>query len=456
MLVSLLFLARAAPAREDAERAAERVASEARLIESVKYLASNDLEGRGVDTDGIVAAADFIAQHFKQCGLKTELFDRTPFQEFTIQMDAELGNETENYLTLRRSDQDGQDQSSKQLRFTKDFSPLAIGGTGRLSGELVFCGYGITAPDLNYDDYAAMDVTGKVVVLLRKEPQQDDPDSVFNGRNPSTHATFQRKLRNAEKHGAAGVIIVNDDFMIQRAAAEKRAALDKAIARLATVHAEHRGHDKATPEEVADFTRKVEQLSERIHQISSELNSQSLDPLMAFQQAGSRSFADIPLFFVSRQTIDEVLAANDRQGLADIEVQIDQTLKPDSFSLDGWTADGSVAITTRSLTVKNVVAALEAEGELADQTIVVGAHYDHLGKGGPGSLAPWTLDVHNGADDNASGTAALLELATRLSSRPQKPKRRILFIAFTGEERGLLGSTIMSAIPASTWKKPWP
>jgi hypothetical protein len=77
---------------------------------------------------------------------------------------------------------------------------------------------------------------------------------------------------------------------------------------------------------------------------------------------------------------------------------------------------------------------------LADETIVIGAHYDHLGHGGPGSLAPWTRDIHNGADDNASGTAALLEVAHRLATRSEKPPRRMVFIAFTGEERGLLGS----------------
>jgi Zn-dependent M28 family amino/carboxypeptidase len=90
--------------------------------------------------------------------------------------------------------------------------------------------------------------------------------------------------------------------------------------------------------------------------------------------------------------------------------------------------------------VKNVVAVLEGEGPLADETIVLGAHYDHLGLGGAGSLAPWTTDIHNGADDNASGTATLLEAARRLATSGEKPRRRIVFIAFTGEERGLLGS----------------
>lgn len=106
----------------------------------------------------------------------------------------------------------------------------------------------------------------------------------------------------------------------------------------------------------------------------------------------------------------------------------------------GWRAVGKAAVTTNEAQVKNVVAVLEGEGPLAHETIVVGAHYDHLGMGGPGTLAPWTVDVHNGADDNASGTAGLLEVARRLATRDEKPRRRIVFIAFTGEESGLLGS----------------
>jgi Zn-dependent M28 family amino/carboxypeptidase len=103
--------------------------------------------------------------------------------------------------------------------------------------------------------------------------------------------------------------------------------------------------------------------------------------------------------------------------------------------------------------VKNVAAVLEGQGPLADETIVVGAHYDHLGTGGAGSLAPWTRDIHNGADDNASGTAALLEVAHRLAARGEKPPRRIVFLAFTGEERGLLGSAHYVKHPAFPLEK---
>jgi membrane-associated protease RseP (regulator of RpoE activity) len=126
--------------------------------------------------------------------------------------------------------------------------------------------------------------------------------------------------------------------------------------------------------------------------------------------------------------------------LVGIEEQIDEDLKPRSGELTGWKISGEVAIKRTEAEVKNVIAVLEGEGPLADETVVVGAHYDHLGFGGAGSFVPDVKEIHNGADDNASGTAALLEVARQLAARGEKLKRRVVFIAFTAEERGLIGS----------------
>src|SRR5690606_26114097 len=108
--------------------------------------------------------------------------------------------------------------------------------------------------------------------------------------------------------------------------------------------------------------------------------------------------------------------------------------------LAGWKLDCDISVERTTANVKNVVAVLEGSGPHADETIVIGAHYDHLGLGGPGSFVPEKKEIHNGADDNASGTAALLEVANRLSNLGRKLPRRIVLIAFTGEERGLFGS----------------
>src|SRR6185503_2601256 len=129
------------------------------------------------------------------------------------------------------------------------------------------------------------------------------------------------------------------------------------------------------------------------------------------------------------------------------EKEIDSDLSPRSIELKGWRAEGQAEVIDKKAQVKNVVAVLNGEGPLADETIVVGAHYDHLGRGGTGSLAPWTTEIHNGADDNASGAATILEVAQRLATAPHKPRRRVVFIAFTGEEKGLLGSAYYTRQP---------
>src|SRR6185436_15008187 len=148
----------------------------------------------------------------------------------------------------------------------------------------------------------------------------------------------------------------------------------------------------------------------------------------------------IPVYFCLRETIDGIIKRAIGKDLATIEVLIDADLKPRSIELTGWSASGETNIIRKEVEAKNVIAVLEGEGPLANETIVVGAHYDHLGMGGEGSLAPWTTAIHNGADDNASGTSTLLEVATRLAQSGKKPRRRIVFMAFSGEERGLLGS----------------
>src|SRR5262249_35066389 len=108
---------------------------------------------------------------------------------------------------------------------------------------------------------------------------------------------------------------------------------------------------------------------------------------------------------------------------------------------------GETSVVEKKAKVKNVVGGLDGNGPLANETIVIGAHYDHLGFGGSGSLAPWTTDIHKGADDNASGTATPLKVAPRLATSSERPRRRIVFIAFTGEEKGLYGSAYYARQP---------
>jgi hypothetical protein len=129
-------------------------------------------------------------------------------------------------------------------------------------------------------------------------------------------------------------------------------------------------------------------------------------------------------------------------NLAELEKAIDQGPTPQSRELTGWRIKGQVSVERTKAEVKNVVAVLDGEGALAHENVVIGAHYDHVGRGGPGSGAidPNTKEIHNGADDNASGTATLIEVARQIAAVERTPRRRVVFIAFTGEERGLIGS----------------
>ncbi len=429
-------------AKAAAATAADSAAEvERRLADSVTYLASDELEGRGLGTEGLDKAARYIAEHFAALGLKTDVFEGGPFQGFTVTTEAEMGPAEENHLSLLGP---APEQEGEPLRYDlalgKDFSTLAIGGSGEFDLPIVFAGYGITAPDWEYDDFAGLDVKGHAVLLLRKEPQQGNPHSIFDGTRPSSHALFARKIANAYEHGAAAVIFVNDQYGIDRRndANEKswRETLDKLVeARNALAEL-----NETAPDELAKRRAEIIDLAERVQTLGKQLDGE-LDELVDFTGAGTdSSHPRLPVFFCTRAVAERMVTDALGTTLGTIERGIDEDLKPRSGPLGQWRAVGRSSVVHKQAQAKNVVAVLPGEGPLADETIIVGAHYDHLGYGGPGSLAPWTKEIHNGADDNASGTSALLEVARQLAQRDPKPRRRIVFIAFSGEERGLLGS----------------
>ena len=145
---------------------------------------------------------------------------------------------------------------------------------------------------------------------------------------------------------------------------------------------------------------------------------------------------------ISRNFADWILDAAGAPSLTELENKIEADLKPRSQVLKDVELSARFTIERPSVETRNVIGVLEGSGPLADETVVIGGHYDHLGRGGllSGSLAFLSSDIHNGADDNASGTAMVMELARRLASRRDPLPRRVVFMAFSGEERGLLGS----------------
>lgn len=353
--------------------------AETRLRSDVAFLADDLREGRGPGTKGLDAAAEYIATVFREAGLKPAPGADGYFQPFELRGEPRLKPDAR--LILER---EGQEALKGAL--AQDFAPLAAGGSGRVEKvPLVFAGYGITAREeslkLDYDDYGDLDAKGKAVLVIRREPQQDQAESPFGGKETTSYATFRHKLRNAADHGAVAVVMVNDKAGLK----------------------------------------------------------DGKDELLDFQAAGAEG-SGVPLVMVSRAFADRLLKAGNAPALEELETAIDSDLHPRSREMEGLTLTTEVAIERAPVPVKNVIGVLEGAGPRAEETIVVGAHYDHLGFGGSGSLAFGNRSIHNGADDNASGTAMVMELARRLARRPDPLPRRIVFMAFSGEERGLLGS----------------
>jgi hypothetical protein len=338
-------------------------------LDDIKYLASPQLKGRATPSPELEKAASYIAKQFKSFGLKPPS-DEGYEQPYEVHAAAKLG--PNNHLSFEEAGK------KTTLKLASDYSPFRFSSPGSVKSQVVFAGYGITAKDLNYDDYAGIDVRDKMVLILRHEPQESDEHSVFAGRELTEHATFAIKAANAKAHGAKGVIIVNDVF--------------------------------AHPD--------------------------GKDPLAGFTEASGPTDAGVFFAQVKEPYAEEWLKA-EGYDLTTIGKEIDKDLKPRSFALAKLTVDLSVDLERETKTVHNVVGYLPGQ---TSEYVVIGAHYDHLGLGDEHSLAPSQMGViHPGADDNASGTAGVIELARYLSKQP-KQKRGFLFITFSGEELGLLGS----------------
>ena len=443
----------AKPAGMDAV-AIEAQAAEQRLGDTSRMLSSKEVGGRPIGSKGIDLAAEQIASQFRAYGVNTTLLAGTPFQKFSATMALHVGKK--NRLTLAAPTKPSAKPELFELKMGEDFGPLSAGGDGAFDVPLVFVGYGITAPTAKYDDYAGIDAAGKAVVLLRREPQQADPKSVFDGDRLSVYATFAHKIKNARDHKAAAVLVVNDDFSLRKTAAETRPKLAEAMEKLAQENAKLKAAPAADPREMQGQLQRIDELAKQVIACGDRLRG-GLDPLLGTEGAGRSPRADrMPVFFCRREAIDRVVQRAVGRNLASLEQEIDKGPTPKSAALTGWKACGETQFERTTVEVKNVVGVLEGSGALAGQTIVVGAHYDHIapaqalpsgpaqviaravGKAAAGKAAPEAICP--GADDNASGTAAMLEVAQRMAQQKTSPRRRIVFVAFSGEEMGLWGS----------------
>ncbi len=270
------------------------------------------------------------------------------------------------------------DAGEMVLRPGTDYVPINFSSAGSFSGEVVFVGYGISAEEFDYDDYTHFDVTDKIVMVLRYEPTGFKRKRRGARREFSHHSHLISKAINARDRGAKAVILVNGELS---------------------------GDDK--------------------------------DELVKFGAVSGPEGAGIAMVHVKNSVADGWLRKAGT-SLADLHEKINAEGDPRSMALPDIKVSIDIDIEREKATLHNVVGYLPGK---SDQYVIIGAHYDHLGLGDQSSLAPSKIGTpHLGADDNASGTAGLLELARMFSARRGTLERGVLFIAFSGEEIGLLGS----------------
>ena len=416
-------------------------AMESQLRADIKFLASEELRGRSVTDETIEVAAGYLVERMQGIGLKTDLVGGKARQPFSVKLGSSVGDAEDNELTLST---DGENTDTKLVRLNHGLMPLALGSSkANVSGPVVFAGYGITAPRLEYDDYAGIDADGAIVIILRKAPQASDPESKFSGTQNTRHAFFATKIQNAIKHGAKAILLVNDPASVREAVQAVRERIDQEKSRKEKLAQQL----QQLPEDANNVRKSIEQKIANANQMIKSLG----DDLPNVQQgvlgvtdAGVRpgNQQSIPIVSVARDVISQALSDAAGTALAELESAIDETGSPRSVELKGVTATLKAELRPSVANTNNVLGLLPGKGKLADQTVVVGAHYDHVGMGGYGSLAPGTIAIHNGADDNASGTAAMLAIAGRMMDRLSgvESHRRVLFMGFSAEERGLLGS----------------
>ncbi|HYA18497.1 MAG TPA: M28 family peptidase [Bryobacteraceae bacterium] len=351
-----------------------------RYLAHIKYLASPEMKGRETGSPELEKAAQYIANQFRADGLQP-LGGKSYLQPFEVTTAAKMGKTNRLEFVSR--------QKVESLNVNDQFIPFNFSAKGKATGGLVFAGYGITAPEYNYDDYSGIDVHGKFVVVMAHEPQEFNEKSVFDGKVYTDHAQMYSKAANARKHGALGVLLIND-------------------------RVNHTG---------------------------------TADDLEAFGRTTGPADAGI-LFVQVKEAVIESLVRDAGRDLMKLEKSIDTDLKPVSFVLPDVEVRENIDVERAVRTVHNVIGYMPGE---TDEYLIIGAHYDHLGLGAQFSLAPSLIGtVHPGADDNASGTAGVIELARHFTAMAQagtKFKRGIVFMTFAGEELGLLGSSFYANHP---------
>jgi hypothetical protein len=365
ILLALLLAAVGALAQQPA---AQLEPSVARLQQHISYLASDALDGRRTGTQGANDAAHYLAGEFARLGLRPAIQKAGASRRLSVAMSQYL--QPFPYVAgVTLGPANALSLGDKKFNVGQDWMPVGFSSSSHVENTpIAFVGYGITASELHYDDYADKRISGRIALALAGTPDGDNPHGQY-----ARYEGVRWKAIAARNAGAKALLIVTRDANLKDD-------------RLAQLTYDNSAGDAGLPVAVV---------------------SQDL--------IGGKAIFD---GFES--------AAKKRQYMFDENSKV-------SLTID---------LSRKEVQAYNVVGILEGSDRLLkNETIIVGAHYDHLGRGGEGSLAPRSGEIHHGADDNASGTAGVLELARLFTSQRVKPKRTIVFMCFSGEEEGLLGSS---------------
>jgi aminopeptidase YwaD len=363
----------AAGAGQSAVAASTEISAQ-RIKQHVEYLASDELQGRRAGTPFADKAAKYIESKFRESGL-SPAGPSGFLQPFAFVSDVLLGRD--NLFRVKWS------TSERSLQAGQDFLPLAFSSPRLAQGPVIFAGYGISAPELQYDDYTGLDVAGKVVLIMRGGPDGDNPHGRFADYT-APGRELQFKTLKAKEKGAGAVVFVGDQ---------------------------------------KSFSAKADS---------------SLHYDLNFLDSG------IPAVYLGRDACQSILA-----GIGVKLEDLENKQNVGALNGKGLTFEIRTAAEKIEGATSNVVGMIRgSDPVLGSEYIIIGAHYDHLGMGGPESLAqnPYG-QIHHGADDNASGSAALMELARVLAQDKAHLRRSVIFAAFSGEEEGLLGSAAYTRNP---------
>ncbi len=347
----------------------------------IDFLAADAMMGRNTPSPELDRAAEYIASEFKSCGLKPA--NNSFFADFQVGT-VRLGNENSLAITIK-----GQ---TLHYAIKKDFMPFEVTASKSVDAPLVFAGYGITAPEYGYDDYAGIEVKDKIVLVMRHEPGEKDAASPFDGAKDTEYSQVSWKAQNAIDHGAAGLLVITDPL-----------------------------HHRSLAPRGFPWPSLFEGIPDDALPLTLALTEKQ----------------KIPVVHVGETIIRDLVGSVDT--LRTWQSQIDQAFKPKSVELAHARVQLKTTTETNLQSTRNVVGLIEgSDPKLKNEFVVIGAHYDHVGV--LKQHQPGADSIYNGADDNASGTTAVLAIARAFGATAQRPKRSVLLMAFAGEEQGLLGS----------------